>query len=98
MSKHAPSPWKIEPYVDAIDILDANGNAVAHLADRRIDHVGMPPDNARLIVVAPALLEACELTLSNLDHLTDVWGQEGVTRTVQDKLRAAVAAAKGATP
>lgn len=44
---------------------------------------------------APALQEACELVLSNLDHLTDVWGQEGVTRTVQDKLRAAIAAAKG---
>lgn len=39
---------------------------------------------------AGELEEACQAALGNLDHLTDVWGQEGITRTVQDKLRAAV--------
>jgi hypothetical protein len=54
----APAPWSIEPYVDAIDILDANGVPVAHVADRRIDAIGSPPENARLLVAAPDLLAA----------------------------------------
>jgi hypothetical protein len=44
------------------------------------------------------LLAACEVALANLDYLTETWGQEGVTRTVQDKLRAAIARATGGTP
>ena len=33
--------------------------------------------------------EALEFVKGHLDHLMDVWGQEGVTRTVRDKIAAA---------
>jgi hypothetical protein len=36
------------------------------------------------------LTEACQAVLLNLDHLRSVWGDEGVTRTVCDKLRKAI--------
>ena len=41
------------------------------------------------------LLDACNFVLRHLDNLTDVWGQDGITKTVQDRLRAAIAKAEG---
>jgi hypothetical protein len=60
MADHTPGPWKVEPYVDGIDILDADGLPVASLADRPLDAQGLPPGNARLIAASPDLLEVCE--------------------------------------
>jgi hypothetical protein len=34
--------------------------------------------------------DACACALGNLDHLVETWGAEGITRTVQDKLRKAL--------
>ena len=47
---------------------------------------------------APDLLDACEAMLNRLDYLRNLWGDEGVTRTLCDQVRAAVARAKGETP
>ncbi len=58
-----------------------------------IDH----PD-AHLMKAAPDLLAACEKVLMNLDYLRATWGDEGVTRTVADAVRAAVAKAKRGQP
>ena len=41
------------------------------------------------------LLEACETVLKHLDYLQELWGKEGVTNTVAESVRAAVARAKG---
>ena len=49
-------------------------------------------------IKAAALLDfeaACEAMLAKLDYLTGLWGQEGVTRSLQDQIRAAIAKAKG---
>ncbi len=53
-----PGPWKVAPYVDAIDVLDAKGLPVAHIADRPIMvGYGDPPANARLIAACPVMYE-----------------------------------------
>lgn len=52
MSDHAPTPWSIHPYVDAIIINDRDGVPVASLSDRELGGDGMPPDNAKRIVTA----------------------------------------------
>jgi hypothetical protein len=54
--RHAPAPWKVEPFVDAIHIHDANGEMVCDVSDRKIAGVGMPPENAQLIAAAPDML------------------------------------------
>ena len=49
-------------------------------------------------IKAAALLDleaACGAMLAKLDYLTELWGQEGVTRSLQDQIRAAIAKAKG---
>lgn len=43
----------------------------------------------------PDLEDACEALIAKLDYLTGLWGQEGVTRSLQDQVRAAIAKAKG---
>lgn len=90
---HAPLPWTIEPYVDAIRIHDANGDMVCDLSDRRIDLTGMPPENARLIVRSANchadLLAACERALGMIDVC--VWGGMSSYRSI----KSAIAKAKG---
>lgn len=46
---------------------------------------------------AEQLAEAVEGAVARLDYLRELWGDEGVTRTVADKLRAALAAARDTT-
>jgi hypothetical protein len=89
LSQHAPGPWKVKPYVDAIDILDTNGVPVAHLADRAIaDYVGMPPENARLIAAAPDMLSAL---LYIVRWKPSGWSAEAA----QEMARSAIARATG---
>lgn len=90
--KHTPGPWYVYPTeydndTESFDVM-ADGAAIT---------IACPPSeaDARLIAAAPDLLAACEQVLSRLDYLTELWGQEGVTRGVQDALRAALAKAKG---
>jgi hypothetical protein len=109
MSEHTPGPWTLLIHVEGDPVLNVirdgtekyrgsitSAKWIAELdADSLDGECGENEANARLIAAAPDLLAACEAVLSNLDHLSDVWGQEGVTRTVQDRLRAAIAKAKG---
>lgn len=46
--------------------------------------------NARLIAAAPDLLDACRAAVDRLDDLRGLWGDEGVTRTLRDRLVAAI--------
>ena len=66
MNNFAPLPWKVVPYVDGIDIVDADGKPVLHLADRDIAGDGLPPANAEFVVRACNM--HCEIlkTLENL--------------------------------
>jgi hypothetical protein len=59
-------PYKIEPYVDGIDIHDVNGHKVASIADRHIHDELSPPVIARLLAAAPDLLDALEYLRENL--------------------------------
>jgi hypothetical protein len=98
MSGHTPGPWKLtEETTIGRPCITGRIGLIAMLAVHDVGDAEWDADtaNARLIAAAPDLLAACEAVLSNLDHLSDVWGQEGVTRTVQDRLRAAIAKAKG---
>lgn len=45
----AALPWRIRPYVDGIDIVDADDRLVVNLYDRPVGPIGQPPDNAVLI-------------------------------------------------
>jgi len=103
---HAPTPYRVEPYVDGIDILDANGVPVLHLADRKIATDGMPPENARFIVRAcnahDDLRAACR-ELVRWDDGEDTEGLPDVFNRLEDivcQARAAIAKAEGreATP
>lgn len=58
----------VHSYVDEIDVKAADGSDIAYIADRDLDSVGMPPDNARLIAAAPKLLAACKAALSAYDR------------------------------
>jgi hypothetical protein len=45
----------------------------------------------RLARERDGLAEACQTFLGQLDYLRNLWGDEGVTRSVADKARAAIA-------
>jgi hypothetical protein len=92
--KHTPGPWELD--------LDSSGDwyispIEAVLPGYPDDGIGCDAEeaeaNARLATAAPDLLAACKAVLSKLDYLQQLWGQEGVTRGVTDKLRAAIARA-----
>lgn len=51
--------------------------------------------NARLIAASPDLLEACQAFVDRYEYLAKLWGEEGVSRGVADKIRAAIKKAKG---
>jgi hypothetical protein len=101
MSKHTPGPWEavefIEGHVAYFIREKASGQVVASVGNFDGDGSDRESD-AMLVAAAPDLLAACEAVLTNLDYLAETWGQEGVTRTVQDKLRAALVKATGDTP
>jgi hypothetical protein len=53
--------------------------------------------NARLIAAAPDLYDVCKEVLDKLDYLTGLWGQEAITRRLQDRVREVVARVDGGT-
>lgn len=55
-------------------------------------------EHQAVIAAAPDLVAACQAVAARLDYLSNLWGQEGVTRTLQDQLRAAIAKARGEVP
>ena len=52
MNNFAPTPWKLAVYLNAIDVVDANGDLVAFITDRDIAGEGLPPANAEFVVRA----------------------------------------------
>ena len=107
-TKHTPGPWVKRKFptgrggipvwwiLDSIPDRDGQviANAICYTAGTNDD----VDANAALLEAAPDLLAACEKVLMNLDYLRATWGDEGVTRTVADAVRAAVAKAKGGQP
>lgn len=79
MSKHTPKPWKIGgEYSNKMDEIEgSDGRAVAVVWTRRAPEFAttrqqFKPDpelaaNARLIVAAPELLEACRVLLEHIE-------------------------------
>ena len=101
MSKHTPGPWRARSCQTAV-LVDVvrNGDAmlIALVADndsRGDTDTERKMNNASLIAAAPQVLEALELADELIDQLiidnTDNYAEERV------KIRAAIAAAKGAT-
>lgn len=111
MNKHTPGPWNVEkrwsngcevgPWI----MTDREPNGTRHI----IAEIGGAPyiegdggkrvyADARLIAAAPALLEACQAVANRLDYLSELWGQEGVTRSLMDQVRSALALATKEDP
>jgi hypothetical protein len=100
VSEHTPGPWVARVFptaaggrnstwiLDAIPDQDGKviANAICQTAASNDDQAA----NARLIAAAPDLLAACRAFLAQLDYLRDLWGDEGVTRTIADKARHAL--------
>jgi hypothetical protein len=53
---------------------------------------------ASLRAVNAKLVEAVEYSMNQIDYLRNLWGDEGVTRNVADRLREALAAANADAP
>lgn len=94
MTQHTPGPWR--SYDDSASPMHkhtvvAFGRTVAHLycvkgceAEDRA--------NSHLIAAAPDMLAACEAALN---YIANTEGEWGITLDSADKLRAAIAKAKG---
>lgn len=104
MSKHTPGLLTIQPYVDAIDLLAEDGSEVATIADRPLDALGMPPDNAKRLA---ACWNACDglLTeslergvvqdlLAALKRAVELYGKPGGPGSWLTQARAAIAKAE----
>ena len=52
-------------------------------------------EDRALIAAAPDLLDACEAIQNRLTYLRNLWGDEGVTRSLCDQVNAAILKAKG---
>lgn len=50
--------------------------------------------NARLIAAAPALYEALSAVRDRLDYVRSLWGDEGITWGLRDRVHAALAEAE----
>ena len=106
-SKHTPGPWQagrpdMKTIVDDIPSKwvygperEGGDGYIAVASGRASAKWDEVMANAHLIAAAPDLLAACESVLTKLDYLVNLWGAEGVTRTIQDQLRAVVEKAKG---
>jgi hypothetical protein len=95
--KHTPGPWTVRPWFrNKAWIVRADGDGVAELAVALVEGVATSPD-ARLIAAAPDLYDACKEVLDKLDYLTGLWGQEAITRRLQDRVREVVARVDGGT-
>jgi hypothetical protein len=88
----AKPPWKIEPYVDGIDIVDAENMLILSMSDRQIG-TGEPPENARLIAASPDLLAALEQIINECRVYCE--GSEDIDSYAVENARQAIRKAKG---
>ncbi len=101
--KHAPTPYRIQPYVDGIDILDADGLPVAHIADRAIHMIDIPPSNSAFIVRA---CNCHDELVAAMTAMLDTHGMHGPCKMnncseckhARSKATLAIAKATGVTP
>ncbi len=57
MSEWTKEPWRVQPYVDGIDIVAEDDTVIASMVDRSVFADGMPPANAARIVACVNALE-----------------------------------------
>jgi hypothetical protein len=106
--KHTPGPWVIRPNDDTQWEVTSVATVYQTSNNTRVSIIGCPKDisgdlsypdtnttdaNVCLIAAAPDLLEACQAVAAKLDYLQQLWGKEGVTEGVAQKLQAAIAKA-----
>ena len=90
--QHTPGPWKTEQrttkgeFVTETHIVASDGSHIAEVSPCQIE------ENARLIAAAPDLLGACNAALVAIDSIMP---PEERGDSASDKLRAAIARAKG---
>jgi hypothetical protein len=91
MGKHSPTPWTIryDPPELTSELTSLTGVAIQDAEENGIAFVGTGEGmgNAYLFAAAPDLLEACEIALIYLG--------DGANHTAKDRLRAAIAKARG---
>ena len=87
---HSIWQWKTDRWGH---IVLAEGCVPVLTYDSANDDIDVSPANAALIAAAPALLEACRFALDDIDYLQNLWGKEGITDHVADRLRVAIAKA-----
>lgn len=68
MSKHTPGPWKDKgSLIGWFDIENFEGKEIAWISNVPVRNLEEAEANARLIIAAPELLEACKKALVELE-------------------------------
>lgn len=86
-----PGPWE---YHDSTGIITGDDGSTL-ICDGLKSSLPEVRANAHLIASAPAMYDALALVADRLDYLENLWGSEGVTRTIADRVKAAIAQARG---
>jgi hypothetical protein len=98
MSKYTCDSWcwvfRDEACTIPIAIDCAGFDVITFSEDAGGPRAYVDPEAMSLIEAAPDLLAACKTVLAKLDYLVELWSEEGITRGVQDQLRAAIAKAE----
>lgn len=68
MSGHTPGPWRPSKLTKSWGVYDADGTSVAKVGDAFGVAAERREADARLIAAAPALLEALELLMREVDE------------------------------
>ena len=104
MVQHTPGEWLsfdealIGPNDSAVifAVLDDEDGSTCKVCEVFANpDVGSTLANKRVIAASPNMLEALEAFEAQYDYFTKLWGEEGVTRGVADKVRVALAKARG---
>lgn len=82
-----PGPW--EYHADTRIVTADEGHTLI------CDEVERP--DGPVIASAPAMYDALAYVAEQLDYLQSLWGGEGVTRTIADRVKAVMAQARGGT-
>jgi hypothetical protein len=94
--KHPASsgPWAVGSNGATVKVVDADGKAVCMLTPRRDQF------NGDLIAAAPALLDACQCALADLEGLAeaDCFSIDDPAHRTMQELRATIAKATGVQP
>lgn len=92
--KWTPEPWEYHPG-DGIITANDGHTLIGATAASIIGDAPEDDPNGWLMASAPAMYDALAFVEHSLDSLAETWGAEGMTRTVADRVRAAMAIARG---